>query len=221
MKMTSKVTTKWGLVLLGIMLGIECLGSKRNPIDVQMDKVGMTVIGYMAQEGHFPASLDVLTKSMGKTAYTLLREEDLIDPWGEPFEYEYSGDKYVIWSSGPDKKMGTKDDSFYGDAALYVEIWRARQALSGDGPGADALRDAMPERVPSITKTVITREEQERQQEESFRKMEELRQALEEIDKARQVQRRNVMVGYAALLIGLCAVFYVIRKRKRLKKVKE
>jgi len=182
-----------------------------------MGKIRSATIGYRAQEGYFPASLDVLTSD----ARFGIKKEDLVDPWGEPFEYEHSGDKYVIWSSGPDRIMGTKDDTFGGDAALYVEVWRARQALSGDGLDANTLRDAMPERVPSITKTVRTREEQERQQEESFRKMEELRQALEETDKAMQVQRRTVAVGGVALLLGVVAIIGAIlgwryfRKRKR------
>jgi general secretion pathway protein G len=39
---------------------------------------------------------------------------NLVDPWGEPYQYEYPGrhnkDTYDLWSKGPDKQSGTPDD---------------------------------------------------------------------------------------------------------------
>jgi len=39
---------------------------------------------------------------------------NLVDPWGEPYQYEYPGshnkDSYDLWSKGPDKQSGTADD---------------------------------------------------------------------------------------------------------------
>ncbi len=36
------------------------------------------------------------------------------DPWGEPYQYAYPGNKnkdgYDLWSKGPDKQSGTQDD---------------------------------------------------------------------------------------------------------------
>ena len=32
------------------------------------------------------------------------------DPWGTPFNYSYDSIKPRVWSSGPDKTAGTKDD---------------------------------------------------------------------------------------------------------------
>jgi len=36
------------------------------------------------------------------------------DPWGEPFQYRFPGqknpDSYDVWSKGPDKTSGTSDD---------------------------------------------------------------------------------------------------------------
>ena len=43
----------------------------------------------------------------------LLMEDGLIDPWGNPFQYRYPGEKaekFDVWSLGPDGKDGTSDD---------------------------------------------------------------------------------------------------------------
>jgi general secretion pathway protein G len=43
------------------------------------------------------------------------------DPWGEPYQYVYPGQKnkgsYDLWSKGPDKQSGTADDIGNWDAA--------------------------------------------------------------------------------------------------------
>jgi len=207
--MKHKPVGKCVLVLVGIMLGIECLGSKRNLIDIQMSNVEMAIIVYMTQEGKFPDSLDVLIQRRYN-----LKKEDLLDPWGEPFGYEYNEHRYVIWSSGPDKKMGTADDVFKGFPPSYVECWRIKQL------GTNAVQHTM--QTPSVATTVRTKEEQARREEEALREVEYLMQAVEEGRRARRVYLRTVAVGGAALLLGLCGagVFCLIRKRKGLKKAK-
>jgi len=51
----------------------------------------------------------------------LLKEGDLIDPWGEPITYETDGEGwYIVRSSGPDKVMGTADDAIQGWPPEYV-----------------------------------------------------------------------------------------------------
>lgn len=43
----------------------------------------------------------------------LTQSSDLIDPWGNPYQYQVpgkSGRPYHIWSFGPDGKNGTEDD---------------------------------------------------------------------------------------------------------------
>lgn len=46
----------------------------------------------------------------------LVKDGLLMDPWGSPMYYEYPGQKnnmengYDLWSAGPDKEEGTKDD---------------------------------------------------------------------------------------------------------------
>ncbi len=43
-----------------------------------------------------------------------LEKEALIDPWGNPYQYNYPGrknsDSYDVYSMGPDGKAGTEDD---------------------------------------------------------------------------------------------------------------
>ncbi len=40
--------------------------------------------------------------------------KELIDPWGEPYQYRYPAQKssrpYDVWSSGEDRQSGTEDD---------------------------------------------------------------------------------------------------------------
>jgi general secretion pathway protein G len=51
-----------------------------------------------------------------KSAYLKNSTSLPLDPWGNPFQYEYpgqhqtSGEKPDIWSWGPDKTNGTQDD---------------------------------------------------------------------------------------------------------------
>jgi general secretion pathway protein G len=43
-----------------------------------------------------------------------LEKEIPLDPWGQPYQYKYPGEKnpkdFDLWSNGPDKKSGTDDD---------------------------------------------------------------------------------------------------------------
>ena len=122
MKMRNKVMAKWVLIIIGMTMGIECLGRTFVPmITVRMDRIYYEIIDYRAREGEFPASLDALTQR----PYSL-KKEDLVDPWGEAFGYDYNKDEYVVWSSGPDKKKGTADDIVKGFPPSYEESWKAK-----------------------------------------------------------------------------------------------
>ena len=44
------------------------------------------------------------TRPLGKSACTATRSS------GERFGYEVNGEKYVLWSSGPDRRSDTPDD---------------------------------------------------------------------------------------------------------------
>ena len=129
---------KWVLILLGMTIGIECLGSIRRPIDVQMWKIELDIMNYWSQEGYLPTSLDALTQR----PYGL-KKEDLIDPWGKAIGYEYSGDEnFVVWSLGPDKKKGTADDIIRGFSPSYAESWKAKNLPPVEAQGTNAFQAA-------------------------------------------------------------------------------
>jgi len=139
------------LIFFGIILGIECPGRIIvPPINVKMSKIEMSVIVYRATEGKFPVSLDKLADNASFT----LEKEDLIDPWGEPFGYEYTdslGDGFILWSSGPDRKTGTADDIVEGLRPL-VEDWKVRHDLPVDRQGTNTVQKATPDPVPPPVK---------------------------------------------------------------------
>jgi len=201
MRRKQKPSIKCVLLLLGIMLGMECSGSWGRIIDGQVRKVELAVMGYIALEGKFPASLDELALPIGKTT-PLLKKEDLIDQWGEPFGYEHSDDLeggFIVWSSGPDRKAGTADDIVRGFSSL-VEEWKVRHGL------------------PVVTNTVqqtMTAEEKARLEEEAAREMEWLIQQVEESRRADKARTRQV-VTVAALILGFyIALPRLLKKFKR------
>ena len=155
MRVTLKSKAKHILMLLGIMLGMECIGSRRDPFDIQLSKITLSVTIYRVQEGKFPGSLDELTQyRYTDGASPPLEKKDLADPWGKPIGYEYTdtfGGGFILWSAGPDRKIGTADDIVRGLPAL-VEDWKARHNLTVDKQGTNVLQAATPESVrPSVT----------------------------------------------------------------------
>ena len=143
------------------------------------------------QYGKFPE----LLSEVSNDGRFNLSKEGLVDPWGEPIGYEYSerGDGFVVWSTGPDKKLGTADDVVKGAPESYVASWRAKHGL--------------PVVENAIQKTV-TAEEQARQWEESKREAEYAAQQVAE--DRRRVRSGNRQVGtVAALILG----FYVVLPR--------
>jgi len=145
MKMKFTLILKHMQVFIGITLGIGCLvlarpllGEDVEPnslhqshvrlIYVKIGKLEKAIAIYMMNHnGKTPASLNELALLVkDSNDQPLLTKEDLIDPWGEPFGYEHEGRKYVFWSSGPDKKLGTKDDVFEGRPGSYEASWRAK-----------------------------------------------------------------------------------------------
>ncbi len=77
----------------------------------------------------------------------LLRPSDLIDPWGNPYEFDFSatldsGGYFRMSSAGPDGETGTADDL---STEYYPEIRRARGF--GGGGVRQFLAGAVPEAV--------------------------------------------------------------------------
>ncbi len=77
-------------------------GERRAVKDLQ--RIFKAIGEYIGKNGRLPRSLDDLWT---------LKKPDLIDPWGQPYKYEPSlsdDSSFVLSSSGPDRKFGTKDD---------------------------------------------------------------------------------------------------------------
>jgi hypothetical protein len=149
MKMKHKRITRHGLVFLGIMLGIECLGlSIVSRIDSQLSRIDMAIYIYVFRHrGKLPDSLDELTQFLSDFPEyddddKPLGKGNLVDPWGEPIGYEYSENGYIIWSTGPDKKLGTADDVVRGSPESYVANWKAKHGLPVDKQGTNAVGGA-------------------------------------------------------------------------------
>ena len=164
MKMKRKVIVKHALALWGIMLGMESQGlSLISPTRARIVEIQQAIQIYrMVNNGKFPDSLDELAQPIRDDAEPLLKKEDLLDSWGDPFEYLLDGHQYIIRSSGPDKKMGTVDDIFDGYPKSYVESWQAKHdqtvaeqetntvqgVTAGTGQSPAGTKKVTPSRVP-------------------------------------------------------------------------
>jgi hypothetical protein len=116
------------------MLEAECQGRViLTKTRTQIADIEKAIEIYMMDHSNkLPVSLDELFQfASNNFEYgnkPLLKKEDLIDAWGEPIEYIRDGRRYALWSSGPDKKMGTKDDVYDGSPTLYKTVWEAKYA---------------------------------------------------------------------------------------------
>ena len=170
MKMKHKCIARHVLVFCWIMLSMVCLGDVIiTPVRIKIANFEKSIQIYaMNNSGKFPVSLDVLLQ-FASTNYNygnkpLLTADDLFDPWGEPFEYEYSGRKYRIQSSGPDRIMGTMDDIFEGSLESYL---KPTQTSSVAVATSETVRpkgwDMKPEEIAELRESVLaTREKAER-----------------------------------------------------------
>ena len=75
-----------------------------------IEALGQAVLIYQIKVGRLPMSLRDLTKGINDDDEGLLKSNDVIDAWGNPFEYKVDGKKYTIRSAGPDGQMNTEDD---------------------------------------------------------------------------------------------------------------
>ena len=146
--MKYKFTAKCVLVLLGIMSGIESQGLVVIPeTRAKLANIQKAINIYiMGHNGKLPASVDELLRFASNNYdygnKPLLKKEDLIDTWGEPIEYINDGRRYALWSSGPDRKMGTKDDVFDGTPSLYEVLWESKHAQAIEEQGTNAVQAA-------------------------------------------------------------------------------
>lgn len=85
--------------------------------------IDASLIRYKINSGWYPSTqqgLEALVKRPSgspepkKWQQLLKNDENLIDPWGRPYQYLHPGkfntDSYDIFSAGPDGQEGTEDD---------------------------------------------------------------------------------------------------------------
>ena len=138
-----------GASYAGTASGMKESYSKVSLIHFKLYRLKVALWNYMAGEGELPDSLDALAPRYldadGHRRSLYLEKEDLLDAWGEPFRYEHSGEDFVIWSSGPDRKPGTEDDVFDGWPKSHLESWKAKRAQSVENQATNAVQKATTE----------------------------------------------------------------------------
>ena len=102
MKISSKLLAS--ILATSAMLGCSTKeGSDDVPAHIQsVLLVSKKAMQYEKEHGHYPESFDSLTQYDKSTPTT--------DYWGNDIKYEKRGDKFAVWSAGPDKQLGTPDD---------------------------------------------------------------------------------------------------------------
>ena len=164
MKRMFTIRNVW--VLLGVFLSMECVAQfPIAPVRTQLSEIEKAVRIYaMTYQGKIPDSLEDLARDTEDFS-SLLKKEKLIDPWGEPIGYEHESRKFVIWTTGPDRKMGTADDIAEGQPESYVKSWKEKLMQSIAGQETNTVQEvtaeptqppvgtakATPNRVPTAT----------------------------------------------------------------------
>ena len=160
MKINLKCIVKCVLILLWIVLSVECQGRYIIPkTRAQVADIERAIcIFAMDHNGKLPASLDELVQGTDDNP-PLLKTEDLIDSWGEPFGYESGGKRFVLVSSGPDREMGTKDDIFSGNSDAYEKKWKDKHSQAIKEQETNAVQEATVEPVqPTAVIETVTLE---------------------------------------------------------------
>ncbi|MDR0756090.1 MAG: type II secretion system major pseudopilin GspG [Puniceicoccales bacterium] len=118
------------LALMGMILGLIVVnsesifgGGQKKVTGLFVSKViDVPLMAYRAHIGNYPSTeegLDALLKApSGKAGRWqgpyVKNKDDLIDPWGNPYQYRYPGSKnksgYDVWSMGPGGQSGDGDD---------------------------------------------------------------------------------------------------------------
>jgi general secretion pathway protein G len=118
------------LALMGMILGLIVVnsesifgGGQKKVASLFVSKViDVPLMAYRAHIGNYPSTeegLDALLKApSGKAGRWqgpyVKNKDDLIDPWGNPYQYRYPGSNnkngYDVWSMGPGGQSGDGDD---------------------------------------------------------------------------------------------------------------
>jgi general secretion pathway protein G len=117
------------LVILGLIAGLvvpniigRSEGAKHDVAKAQVDRLGMAVDTFYLDTGRIPGSLQDLVDEPSNVSNwngEYVKENGLIDPWGNPYEFRSPGEhgEYDIWSYGRDGSPGGED------AAADITNW--------------------------------------------------------------------------------------------------
>lgn len=115
------------LALLAAVVAPRLIGTqKQAQIDTTRSQISMlddVLDLYCQQNGAYPSTDQGLNALMEEPtedpipkawAGPYLKDRELVDPWGNPYQYAFPGDrnrdKPDIWSLGPDSEDGSDDD---------------------------------------------------------------------------------------------------------------
>jgi general secretion pathway protein G len=120
------------LAILGLLVGLGVAKFTGIFESSRIDAAGIMVNSslklpletYQMRMGNYPSTAEglqaLITAPSGKEAKwqrygPFLQENKIpVDPWGEPYQYEFPGkhnkDRYDVWSKGKDGQSGTADD---------------------------------------------------------------------------------------------------------------
>ena len=124
-----------GMTLIEIVIVIAILGSlmalivrnlttqqdaaKEDQARIQMGTISQALTLYRLHNNSYPNTaqgLDALLSNPGDSKRwrgPYIEKEKLVDPWGQPFDYNSDGRNIQIISSGVDTQMGTDNDIYY------------------------------------------------------------------------------------------------------------
>jgi len=225
MKMKHKCIARDVLVIGWTMLSVVCLGDVViTPVRTKMFDIEKALQIYaMINNGKFPASLEELTQFIKEGhREPLLKKEDLIDPWGEPFEYEPLVRGFILRSSGPDRIMGTKDDMYSGYSKIPQESPPSGETPPVDGQGTNTVQDAAHEKPPVTGEGRGVSQTPRYSQEDLLwlsltndQKIEYRRKQIEERRRAHQSYLRKVKTAAALVLCFYAALPFLLKKLGR------
>lgn len=112
------------LLASALILNVDRIfgGGKESVAELFVDQISKTPLKqYYFHVGNYPSTNEGLAALITAPAGTAARkwkgpyfDELPTDPWGEPYQYRFPGEKnpdgYDIWSKGPDRTSGTADD---------------------------------------------------------------------------------------------------------------
>lgn len=99
------------LTIIGVLMTIGMAAytgviesATRRAVEVELSQFQIAIFNFKIEEGRMPVSTEELL--MGG----YITRELLKDPWGEDYILRENEGRWQVFSKGPDKKAGTRDD---------------------------------------------------------------------------------------------------------------